>query len=65
MGSLILSSNDPKLDKPTGNVLVHTLMYLTLKSYGKVLFNRCWSFGVACVRLLASTFSTGFCPVSS
>ena len=65
MGGLILSSSGPNLDKQSASWLVDAFMYFTLKSYGKVLINKCCSLGVACVRLLARTFSNGFWFVSS
>ena len=55
-----LSSNGPNLDNQSASCLIDPLIYLILKSYDKVLITRHWCLGVACIRLLTSTFSSGF-----
>ena len=56
IGSLLLLCNGPRFDKQSVSQLGEPLIYLTLKSYGRVPICKCWSLGVVCIRLLASTF---------
>ena len=65
IGRLILSHNGPYLDKQSASWYGYCLIYLTVKSYGRVLINNCRSLGMACVRLLSSTFWSGLWSVSS
>ena len=64
VGRLIFSYKSPNLDIQSASWLFIPLICLILKVYSRVLINMCWILDVACVRILASAFSNGFCSFS-
>ena len=63
MESLILLSSDLNLDQQSASWYFKSFKVFYLKSYGKGHINKHCSLGVACVRLLAMTFSKVFWSV--